>query len=489
MPYKLPAVTAYTRKGKALVIALRALLRTVHLTHGRRWQTAPQYFHDDPRHYTTKDLLFFAYKYYFKSPVKDDADGAVVDFFKKYPPVFSKPDDFKEINSVTMTAAGDLMPYEWIQPDFCPHLWDDIGDDFFDADIRFANLETPIDTSKPASLVPEVMLNDMHFNGDEAMFDIFNPIKPPPLLRGSPYGRRESSGQNPSLESERAHKNWQFDVLSTANNHSLDMGEEGLKNTIAFLYQKKIAHTGTSRNEKERLDFPVIEQKGIRIAFLSYTFSMNRLTNPAGKSYLVNHLEVNQPDIDLMTLKKDVFYAKTVRKADFVVLSLHYGNAYQAYPGAHIVANTQRIFTECGTDVILGGHAHNIQPMAAYPFNCPLTGEAKRGFVIFSFGDFVAYDIFNWCHLSVYLKLTISKGIDFSKNTIKTILTEVKPTPVYTCGVYKNKKNRDLRFLDAEKTEQKLRIAEKPSFMTDWNVRELKGLMVFYRDFFAKNLE
>ena len=474
MPYKLPAVTAYTRKGKALVIALRTLLRTVHLTHGRRWQTPPQYFHDDPKHYTTKDLLFFAYKYYFKSPVKDDADGAVVDFFKKYPPVFSKPDDFKEMSSVKVTAAGDLMPYEWIQPDFCSHLWDDIGDDFFDADIRFANLETPIDTSKPASLVPEVMLNDMHFNGDEAMFDIFNPITPSP--------------QYPSQDSESSNKNWRFDVLSTANNHSLDMGEEGLTNTITFLQQKNVLHTGTSRTEKERWDFSVIEQNGIRIAFLSYTFSMNQLTNPSEKPYLVNHLEVNQPNIDLMPLKKDVFYAKTVQKADFVVLSLHYGNAYQAYPGAHIVANTQRIFEECGPDVILGGHAHNIQPMASYPFNCPLTGEAKRGFVIFSLGDFVAYDIFNWCHLSVYLKFIISKGVDFRKNTIKTVLTDVKPTPVYACGVYKNKKIRDLRFLNAEKTEQILRIADKPSFMTDWNVRELKGLMVFYRDFFAKNL-
>jgi poly-gamma-glutamate synthesis protein (capsule biosynthesis protein) len=449
--------------------------------YGSLWQTPPQYFHDDPRHYTKKDLLFFAYKYYFKSPLKDDADGAVINFFKRHPPVFSKPDDFKEINALTLTAAGDLMPYEWIQPDFCTHLWDDIGDDFFDADICFANLETPIDASKPASLVPEVMLNDMHFNGDEAMFDIFNP-------QNHVQKFRDNTPQYSVADRDKSKKKWGFDVLSTANNHSLDMGEEGLKNTISFLKQKNIFHTGTSRSEKERLDFPVIEQNGIRIAFVSYTFSINQLTNPVEKPYLVNHLEVNQPDIDLMALKKDVFYAKTVRKADFVVLSLHYGNAYQAYPGEHIVANTLRVFEECGPDVILGGHAHNIQPMAAYPFNCPLTGEDKRGFVIFSFGDFVAYDIFNWCHLPVYLKLTISKGVDFKKNAIKTILTDVKPTPVYTCGIYKNKRIRTLRFLNAEKIENTIKQGKKPSFMTKENIRELKELMVFYRDFFAKNL-
>ena len=467
---QLPIITAYTRKGKALIIAIRTLLRTVHFTHGRRWQTPPQYFHDDPRHYTTKDLLFFAYKYYFKSPLKDDANGAVINFLKKNPPTFSKPIDFEEKSSITLTAAGDLMPYEWIQPQFCQHLWDDIGDDFFDADIRFANLETPIDTSKPAALVPEVMLNDMHFNGDKTMFDIFNPIQ-----------------QTPQYFKEKTSKNWQFDILSTANNHSLDMGEEGLNKTICFLKEKNILHTGTAASEKERLDFPIIEKKGVRIAFIAYTFSMNQLTNPIDKPYLVNHLEVNQANIDLMPLKKDVFYAKTIQKADFVVLSLHYGNAYQAYPGAHIVANTQRIFEECGPDIILGGHAHNVQPMAAYSFNCPLTHEAKRGFVIFSFGDFVAYDIFNWCHLSVYLKLKISKGIDFKDKKIKTILTDVKPVPVYTCGVYKNKKERDLRFLNAEKTMEMLHNNTQPSFMTAKNIEELKALMAFYNNHFLIN--
>ena len=468
---QLPAVTAYTRKGKALVIALRALLQAVHLTHCRRWQTPPQYFHDDPRHYTTKDLLFFAYKYYFKSPLKDDANGAVINFLKKNPPTFSNSTDFEEITSLTLSAAGDLMPYEWIQPQFCQHLWDDIGDDFFDADIRFANLETPIDTSKPAALVPEVMLNDMHFNGDNAMFDIFNPIE-----------------QTPQYFKEKTGKSWQFDILSTANNHSLDMGEEGLNKTICFLKEKNILHTGTAASENERLDFPIIEKNGIRTAFIAYTFSMNQLTNPTDKPYLVNHLEVNQANIDLIPLKKDVFYAKTIQKADFVVLSLHYGNAYQAYPGAHIVANTQRIFEECGPDIILGGHAHNVQPMAAYPFNCPLTQEAKQGFVIFSFGDFVAYDIFNWCHLSVYLKLKISKGIDFKDKKIKTILTEVKPVPVYACGVYENKNKRDLRFLNAEKTMKMLANNTQPSFMTSKNIEELKALMAFYNSHFSINL-
>jgi hypothetical protein len=106
--------------------------------------------------------------------------------------------------------------------------------------------------------------------------------------------------------------------------------------------------------------------------------------------------------------------------------------------------------------------------------------KKKQGFVLFAFSDFVAYDIFNWCHLSVYLKLRIGKG----KNTeggFETVLLEAVMKPVYACGVYQDKNNRDLRLLDAEKWLEKIEKEGKPDFMTDWNVQELKGLMDFYR--------
>ncbi len=509
---KLPAVTAYSLKGKVLVAVLRGLLGILHFFMGRKWATPPSFFHDDPRHYTTRDLLFFAYKYYFKSPEKGEiTEGSQIsaeDFFKQYPPTFST--NFLSENEqidrkITLTAAGDLMPYAWIQPQFCQNLWDDIGDDFFSSDITFANLETPIVTSKPASLVPEVMLNDMHFNGDPDMFSIFNPVE-----------------KTPQYFIKKYNKKWSFDILSTANNHSLDMGEQGVIDTMAFLEGKDILHVGTAYSKEDRLEIPIIERNGIKIAFVAYTFSMNQLTNPEGKEWLVNHLEVNQPDVDLSVLIQDIACAKQ-QNADLIVLSLHYGNAYQAYPCNHIIENIKRIFDECGLDIILGGHPHNIQPMACYPFVCPHTGEEKRGFVIFSMGDFVAYDIFNWCHLPVYLKLEISQisrknaadteGVDdvgfgmsdvgkaaeirnpqFEiKNTEgsskRTILTKVEAIPVYTCGVYTSEKNKELRFLDARKTLNLIAKGEKPPFMTAWNVKELTSLMTFYKAFFAKNIE
>jgi Bacterial capsule synthesis protein PGA_cap len=482
---KLPIVTAYTSKGKVLVAILRGLLSIVHLFTKKKWAAPPPFFHDDPRHYTTRDLLFFAYKYYFKSPKKSENTEGVEKFFKDNPSIFSIENlgkNTKIERKVTLTVAGDLMPYEWIQPQFCSHLWDDIGDDFFSSDITFANLETPIDVSKPPSLVPEVMLADMLFNGDEAMFSIFNGAN-----FTSKSGRRVG-----------------FDILGTANNHSLDMDEAGIYATIDFLEKKDIQHIGTAKSREKRDKTVIVERNGIRLAFISYTFSMNQKKNPADKTWLVNHLEVNQPNVDLSILKQDIAKAKR-GGADLVILSLHYGNAYQAYPCAHIVENTKRIFDECGADIILGGHAHNVQPMAAYAFTCPHTGVEKRGFVIFSLGDFVAYDIFNWCHLPVYLKLEITQIPDTrfqildaksrqdtlnTEGSLKqTILTKVEAIPVYMCGNYLSQTDRDLRFLDAKKTLGLIENGEIPSFMTAWNVIELRGLMSFYNSFFAKNLK
>ena len=485
---KLPIVTAYTPEGKILVAVLRALLWIVHVFMGRKWATPPPFFHDDPRHYTLRNLLFFSYKYYFKPTEKSENTEGVEKFFNDNPPRFSDENLGENTHverTVTLTAAGDLMPYAWIQPQYCAHLWADIGDDFFSSDITFANLETPIDVSKPPSLVPEVMLSDMLFNGDEVLFSIFNADN----------------------FKTKTCKRVGFDILGTANNHSLDMDEAGVYATIDFLENKNIQHVGTAKSLGNCNKTTIIERNGLRLAFVSYTFSMNKKINPTGKEWLVNHLEVNQPDVDLSQLKQDIANAKQ-ENADFVILSLHYGNAYQAYPCGHIIDNTKRIFEECGPDILLGGHPHNVQAMAAYPFTCPHTGVEKRGFVLFSFGDFVAYDIFNWCHLSVYLKLEISQistpsrklqatsleslNAQSVQNTEgvskRTILTKVEAVPVYMCGIYRSRTDRELRFLDARKTMDLIERGETPPFMTACNVLEIKGLMQFYASFFNKSL-
>ena len=455
-------VRAYTFFGKILIWILGALLGIAHLFLGKHRQVAPQHFHDDPRRFNFKDVIYFAYKYYLNPPTKDNVNGRTAQFFKTHPLKFSdsyllknknlNPPNSSLTNYITLHAAGDLMPYSWVQKQFCTHLWDDIETDFRNCDICFANLETPVLPSQPPSLVPEVMLTDMRFNANEAMCDIF-------------FNTKNSSKPI-------------FDVLSTANNHALDMGIEGVASTIDFLKSKKIQHTGTSKSEKEIYDFPVMETKGIRIAFIAFTYSLNQFTNPENENWWVNHLEVNQPNADLTPIKKLVEHARLERAADFVVLSLHFSNAYQVYPNAHIVDNAKRIISECGVDIILGGHAHNVQPSAKIDFQCPFTLKSKSGFIVFSMGDFIANDIFTWCKMPMYVKIILAKN-QSEKETVCEI-ADVSLIPVFVYSAFKNDAARDLRLLNVDRVEAFLK--ENPKYAKT-NLKDFYVMKDFYKKF------
>ncbi len=446
-PKTLP-VLPITLKGKLLVRLLRMLFGIVALWKGKGWQTPPDGMEENPRYMGTKEVVYLGYKYYYQPPLQTEA--AIVRHFAQQNLDFSPPPGFMPESAITLSAGGDLMPYEWIIPEATRNLWDDTGGFFFSADLVFANLETPIDLNRPPSLVPEVMLNDMLFNGSAEMFAIFSGTPP---------------GGNGRFKG--------YDVVSTANNHSLDMGEAGIIQTINFLESRGVAFTGTARNAKERGNFPMLERKGIRVAFLAYTYSLNRFEPPAGKEWLVNHLRLNQPGCPIDTIVRDTRLARQ-RGADIVVVSLHAGFAYQPYPKAHTIDLFHRIFDQAGADIILGGHPHVAQPMERYVFTDPFSGVTKPGFAIYSLADFVAYDIFVWDRMPVMLKLTIEKGT--MNNRPHTQVTGVEVLPVYNWGSKKESQYKQLRFLDLKKTVARVQRGQQPDFMTDLCIRELMEL-------------
>jgi poly-gamma-glutamate synthesis protein (capsule biosynthesis protein) len=445
------AVNANTLTGKIAVLIIRFIGVILYLFKGKKWKYPIHEFSEDPRIYSFTDILYFAYKYYIAPHVAGSLNTQTEIYFAGQG--IEKYREESEEEEISLHAGGDLMPYEWIQDKYCQYLWDDIGTDFFSGDVVFANLETPIDLVQKVSHVPEMMLNDMHFNGDENMFRIFN-------------GNNQYKG---------------FDILSTANNHSLDMGASGVDATISFLKQKNIVSVGTASSEAERQEAKIIRKKGINIGFVAYTFSLNKLQNPIGQEYLSNYIEFNKPSINLVALTADV--KRTLDAgADIIVASIHYGNAYQAYPSAHIIEVTHRIFSECGVDIIIGGHPHNIQPMEYYSFNCPFTGERKKGFAVYSLADFVAYDIFNWCHLPVYLKINIGKKAG------KVMVKNIKAVPVYCCGIYNSSSKRELRFMDATRLWANLSENKIPEFMHNKHIHEARELEKFYQNYFKQCL-
>ncbi len=436
-------VLPYTWRGRLLVGLLKGLYGILSLFLYKRWRQPLSDFEENPRESPFAGAVYLGYKYYFCPPIL--AEPGIETYFKNQDLRFCPPENFVSEKKITISAGGDLLPYQRLTPNATRHLWEEVGDFFFGSDVTLANLETPMMENKSGEAVPEVMLNDMQFNGTPDQFGIFN-------------GNGKYRG---------------FDVLSTANNHALDQGEEGVFSTLDFLKQRGILTTGTARSESERRKIPMLERDGIKIAFLAWTYSLNKFIPPDGKSWLVNHDRLNRANANLERVVNDVRLARE-QGADFTVLLFHTGNAYQAFPSAHTIEIYHRIFEQSGVDVILGAHPHNPQPMEKYAFTDPLTGEKKNGFAIYSLGDFVAYDIFVWGRLVPLLRLTIEKGNQEGRT--RTLLTEVKVLPVYHWG---SKIGVESRFLDLKKTVARVEKGERPPYLSDLCVRELRHLNWF----------
>jgi hypothetical protein len=405
-------VNTLSPKGKRLVQMVRGLYHLRKFSGAKQWEHVWPEHHEDPRYMKFREQLYFGYKYYYKAITNADKDSGLENFFRNDAVKPIDVSSFHPEKKITVSAGGDLMPYEWLNEKTCRDLWKKTGSFFFDADIVTANLETPIDVNKKPGFVPEVMLKNMYFNGNEELFDIFSGF--------GEYGK--------------------YDVLSFANNHSWDQGEQGLKNTLDFLKKKEIAYTGAALSKEERHHFPVIDKNGIKTAFLSYTFSLNVNTLPAGKEYHCNHIQLNQENPDLSLIIEQTRIARE-RGADIIIASLHMGCAYQPYPSGRIVQNIRKICSETGIDVVLGGHPHNVQPFEFYECKDPFTGKIKNTFIAYSLGDFVAYDIFKWCRLPLMLKM------EFGKSGNEARLINIQARLCHMQGAIENKKLKSLQFV------------------------------------------
>lgn len=362
-------VSGITLAGRLLVTVVKFLFSTLGLFTSKRWENPKAGFEENPVNFNTSDVLYLGYKYYVK-PHETTTKGFVPQPFKNC----KKGEDL----ALTIHAGGDLMPYNIMLNGNANNLWKYAGDDFFGAQIVMANLETPLDFTKPPSFVPEVMLNDMLFNGSRQLMDIF------------------TSGNR-----------YKFHFLSLANNHMLDVGYKGLQNTIAYLNASEIAWGGVSSSAIA--DYTIIDQKDVKTGIVNFTYSLNRLVEDPNEELKVHYLQLNKPNIDLTPLSAAISNAKSAG-ADIIIASLHMGNAYQSYPSEHIIKQVQRIFYECCPDVLLIHHPHNLQPGQIIPFTCKFSGELKNGICFHSLGDFVAYDIFNWSHLTGYARLEVYRS-------------------------------------------------------------------------------
>ena len=273
-------------------------------------------------------------------------------------------------NEATLFVAGDIMLSRNVdatmkkQKDFS-YPYTAIQAHLDSADIRFANLETPLTKGKP------VKTGSFTFRADS--------------------------------ENAAALKKAGFDILSLANNHTMNFGSKGMKDTLLALDNAGIAHSGAGMNFDEAHRPAYITKNGITVAFLSYNDP-----SVVPTSYFADAKNAGTALMDIPQLKKDITTAK--QNADLVFVSMHAGIEYTGIPNT-FQKNFARAAIDAGADLIIGHHPHTVQIVEKY----------KGKTIIYSLGNFIFDQMFS---------RETREGMTAMIHFNKTGVTNIEYTPI-----------------------------------------------------------
>ena len=200
------------------------------------------------------------------------------------------------------------------------------------------------------------------------------------VLGGEETGYTEFPAFNTPDEFALALREAGFDMLTTANNHCNDRGESGILRTIDVLDGLGLDHIGTYKSGEERDSVLIREIKGIKFAFLSYTYTTNGIALASGKPYLANVMSET-------LIREDIQRAKS-ENPDVIVVMPHMGDEYESQPG-EAWRSWAHFMLECGADIVVASHPHVLQPMEFVSIDNG--GEDSRNcFIAYSTGNFLS---------------------------------------------------------------------------------------------------
>ncbi|MFJ7413333.1 CapA family protein [Streptomyces sp. NPDC098077] len=202
---------------------------------------------------------------------------------------------------------------------------------------------------------------------------------------GGPYTGYPSFKSPPEVAA--ALRTTGFDSCSTASNHTLDDGAEGVSRTLGALDEAGIRHAGSARSAAEAARptvLPAGPGKGAaKVAHLAYTYGTNDIPVPADQPWTVNVTDE----------RKIIEEARAARRAgaDVVVLSIHWGTEWQDEPDARQLELAERLTASADggrpdIDLLAGTHAH-----------VPQAYEKVNGtWVVYGMGDQIAGAMINY---------------------------------------------------------------------------------------------
>ncbi len=250
----------------------------------------------------------------------------------------------------TLSFVGDVM---WLGDN-----WSQFADpvaDRLDGVLRLGNLETPVSASHPT---------------DRAELGLYDFNAPLDILDGLP-----------------------LDVVQINNNHSLDVGDDGLEQTYKALTGRGFLPLGKDGN----LAAAGLSDD-VSVAVATYTWGVNGHTSVEHDLAIIPFGHLDAP-IDLSRVADDLQLARDVGATHSVVM-LHWGYEYEYWPDPHFMQLAREIIA-LGADVVVGHGPHVVQPAELCTVDIPVAvpgmgrcsvrsieGRPRIAAVLYSLGNF-----------------------------------------------------------------------------------------------------
>lgn len=229
-------------------------------------------------------------------------------------------------------------------------------------------------------LIHESVYKDAYTNGTYDFHKMFTEVEPilkkydlkycnqESTIGGSALGISGYPSFNSPDEMGDEIVNLGFNLISLANNHVMDKGEDAVLYSNSYWGSKNVITAGSYSSDEERNEVRIYEQNGIKYAFFAYTTSLNG--GAPKKEYLVNIYSEDKAKADIEAVKSQV---------DVIIVSMHWGEEYTNTP-----TESQRQIAEylssLGVNLIIGSHPHVVQPVV-------YIGDTL---VIYSLGNFIS---------------------------------------------------------------------------------------------------
>lgn len=251
-----------------------------------------------------------------------------------------EPEEIKEPKELVISFMGDVMMDsfigDYIRDYGSDYPWTDVAPITKESDLAIINLETSVST-----------------RGETKKPEGYGFRSHPDTLQGL-----VNSG---------------IDMVSLANNHTLDFGEEAFFDTLESLNQYGIAYVGGGKNKREAEEAKILEKNGFKMGFVAYTSVIPWSSWEAGE---------DKPGTAVLKMEYKEKILKNIqdasKKCDRLTVLLHWGVEYDQAPSEK-QRELAHAMIDAGADIIVGHHPHILQGIEFY----------KEKPIFYSIGNFV----------------------------------------------------------------------------------------------------